>query len=264
MRCAFALAVSVLLLSAPAASAAPAQDGLTGWLEMRTPDIAPAPEAYVALRSARMIRSIGNHTYIAAGYQRAWSEDGEWGVQVPLAITRAGTGLHQILAAGKYRFYNSENFDFAATGYLLLPGNVGQSETGTGQLGIGGEFEMLIEQSGVQLAIDGGAERADYCQGCPRPGFTPKGKAVKGFDGAVGLRVPIDVHAVVAEYHIQWNSKPGGPKIDDSDMYAQIGGNIGITDDIGTTVFLGSGFGSTGARKNTEIFGGLTGTYAFR
>lgn len=263
MRYAFALAVSVLLLTAPAASADPAQSGLTGWLSMRTPEIVTAPEAYVALRAARMVPAIGNHTYIAAGYQQAWAEDGEWGVQVPLAITRAGTGLHQIFAGGKYRFVNSENFDFAATGYLLLPGNVGVSDTGTGQLGLGGEFEMLIEQSGVQLAIDGGVERADYCLGCPRPGGGAKAVAVTGLDGAVGLRVPIDVHAVVAEYHIQWNNK-AGRNIDDSDMYAQLGGNIGITEAISTTVFIGTGVGMEGARENHDFFGGLTGTYAIR
>lgn len=263
MRYAFALVVSVVLLSAPAASADPAQDGLTGWLEMRTPDITTNPEAYGALRTARMDKGIGNHTYIKAGYQQAWSEDGEWGVQVPLAITRAGSGLHQLFAGGKYRFVNSESFDLAATGYLLLPGNAGATETGTGQLGLGGEFEMLIEQSGVQLAIDGGVGRADYCNGCPRPGYVPKGKAVTSLDGAVGLRVPIDVHAVVAEYHVTWSNRAAGPKIDDSDMYAQIGGNFGITDKISAKPFLGKGFGFKGVSKNTDIFGGVTGAYDF-
>lgn len=265
MHYVFALLVVALVSTLPSQAAAdPAQTGLSGWLEMRTPAVVTAPEAYVAVRSSRMDPSIGNHTYISVGYQQAWSEDGEWGVQVPLAITRAGSGLHQIFAGGKYRFVDGENFDFSATGYLLLPGNVGVTETGTGQLGLGAEFEMLIEQSGVQLGLTGGVERADYCMGCPRPGITPEGKALRGFDGAVGLRVPIDVHAVVAEYHIKWSNKSAAPKIDDSDMYAQVGGNIGITDEISTKVFLGTGFGFTGARENTKIFGGLTGAYAFQ
>lgn len=256
------LAAAAFFSSVNLAAAEPAQNGLSGWLEMRTPGVVTAPTVYGALRGARMIPSIGNHTYVAAGYNQAFSDDGEWGVQVPLAITRAGTGLHQLFAGGKYRFVNSDVFDLAVAGYLLLPGNIGVTETGTGQLGLGGDLEMLVEQAGVQLALDLGAERADHCRGCPRPGVIKAAKAVAGLDGAVGLRVPIEQFAVVAEYHLAWNySDPS--HIDDSDMYAEIGGQIPIVDRVSLTPFVGKGFGTSGVHENTVLFGGLTGSYTF-
>jgi hypothetical protein len=225
---------------------------------MRTPELTTAPTAYVTERYARMAGGMGYRNLITVGYVDTFGKALEWGVLLPLASSDAGTGLNQTRAMGKYRVLDSEFVDVSATADLLLPAGIGYSDTGTGQFGLAGGVQVLVEQAGVQLALAANFERADYCLGCTRPAPLAKGQgfAARGVDSAVGLRVPIETFAVVAEFHEKWTTgKHFGRTIDDSDLYANVGGEIPVIDGVGAKVFVGTGFTDS---KNTDLFGGLT------
>lgn len=257
MRRIGALAVFLLAAAGPAA-ASPAQQGLTGWSEMRTPELTTAPTAYLTERYARMIPGMGHRNLITLGYVDSYGAKVEWGVLLPLASSDAGTGLNQPRAMAKWRMLDATYVDISATADLLLPAGIGYSDTGTGQFGLAGGVQLLVEQAGVQVALSGNFERADYCLGCSRPAPLAKDMrfAARGVDAALGLRVPVEEFAVVAELHERWvTGNHFGISVDDGDLYASVGGEIPVVENVAAKVFVGSGFTDS---KNTDLFGGFT------
>jgi hypothetical protein len=251
----------LVVLTAVPAWAVPAQNGLTGFLEMRSPEIEEKQIAYSTLNFGSVDNKT-NRFVLGLGYQQNWTDRAEWGVLLPIGVTEPGVGLFQTSLLGKYQWVNSEYFLLATTGYILLPGSIGVTDKGSGQLGAGAELELAVQQNDVQLALSMAAERGDYCLGCSRLGFTNEGKAVLGVDSAVGLRVPIEQHKIVAEVHHNWSGKDSRPKIDDSGAYALVGGQFKVTEEWAGSVFGGAGF-TLGGRENYKFLGGLTVAYSF-
>jgi hypothetical protein len=245
-RLKFALVVaSILAITPHNLYAESASTGLTGWGELRTPETVGAGkhEANVGFKYRSIADGVGTRINPSLGYLYGITEDMEAGAKIPFQIQSGANGLATIPLYYKYRFFESELFQFAGAAELGIPAT--PANNGTRSLSFHGELEGLLDFGPLDLAGSIAYGKADYCAGCEYPGVQrgPIQVNVPVVRAGGGLRYSGESYSAFLEGHALnvANGDKGGRISGDPDAYLLVGGRYGQIANFSFTGYAGVG-----------------------
>ena len=228
-------------------SPASAQVGLSGLMNMRTPDVIGGYAAEIGLdpRFEKLLKGgIPNRYRLTVGYTQGLGARMEAGIQVPVVASPLGAGLHPVSLLGKVRLVEGDAWGLATTAILSIPTSRRGQSLGSGLLGGGGELNVAYSGGRPVWSAALSYQRIDYCPGCRFPGAQLEtARPVPVLGASLGIDVPYgDVTSVMVELHGAWADTGGeGARQGDTDARLNVGGRFPLTESLAATPSVGFG-----------------------